>query len=166
MKPFAWFHVVFLYFSNHSNLILSTTAADFVSRNTASPDSIDTVIQTASLITPDSQCSDTSAPIAVLIISAINGKPMQTVIRTAALPLYISNPISHWKEVSRMNILDDLWYFIFHHGNIIKKDSLCLQHHGNGGCKSNGKMKNLCNQADISRYRLTKPEICVILIKK
>ena len=84
----------------------------------------------------------------------------------AGLHWYLSNPISHWKEVSRMNILDDLWYFIFHHGNIIKKDSWCLQHHGNGGCKSNGKMKNLCNKADISRYRLTKPEICVILIEK
>ena len=117
MKPFAWLHGVFLYFSNHSNLIRSITVADFVSRNTASPDSIDTVIQTASIITLDSQCSDTSASIAVLIITAISGNPTQTVIRTAALPLYISNPISHWKEVSRMNILDDLWYFIFHHGN-------------------------------------------------
>lgn len=25
-----------------------------------------------------------------------------------------------------MNILDDLWYFIFHHGNIIKKGQLVL----------------------------------------
>lgn len=35
----------------------------------------------------------------------------------AGLHWYLSNPISHWKEVSRMNILDDLWYFIFYHGN-------------------------------------------------
>ena len=44
----------------------------------------------------------------------------------AGLHWYLSNPISHWKEVSRMNILDDLWYFIFHHGNIIKKGQLVL----------------------------------------
>ena len=52
----------------YSTLIRSTTAADFVSRNAASPDSIDTAMQTISIITPDSQLSETSASMAVMKI--------------------------------------------------------------------------------------------------
>lgn len=67
--------VFFISYLPHSTLIRSTTAEDFVSRNTASPDRIDTAMHTTSISMPEKYDMGSGSSRAVRSMIVIVGSP-------------------------------------------------------------------------------------------